>query len=177
MWRRPCGLTDNAADVGVVKAPAAVADEEARLVAGREQGPRVLEVGLDDLPQGYDPILASLSVNPKLAASKVQVVKRNPGELAYPDARGIEDLEHGAVAKAEGRFGVGLREKPADLLAAQDVARNLVIEPGKLQLRGGVLEHGILGEQVPEEPAHAGQPLPLCRMGNGFVLGSLDVGT
>lgn len=88
----------------------------------------------DDLPKGYDPILAAFPVNLKLAASKAQVVKGDPIEFAHADARGVKDLEYGAVTKAEGELGVGLREKPADLLAAEDIARNLVIEPRELQL-------------------------------------------
>ena len=125
MWRRPCGpMSGRAGHVGdpavhqrahraLVDPPAPGAEEQRRprrrrrRSAGRPCGQPAVERAGGRVAEGHDALLAALAEHAHHVAVAVHVVDVEAGQLADPDAGGVEQLEHRHVAQPDRAAVVG----------------------------------------------------------------------
>jgi len=123
-----------------------------------------LQVFFHHFPQGNDAFLLALAADLQLCVPEIKVIKGEARQLAHADPRGVQHLQHRAIAQAQDALGVRLGEKLADLPLGEDVARELVVELGKLKVGARIEEHGIRFQQVQEELPSICQAFPFCAM-------------
>lgn len=103
---------DPVAEVGGGEAGAVAAEEEcglARQVMEERAGVGeiAVEPGGGALADGQHPAFAALALaHEQRAGGGIVVAAVEPGHFAAPDASGVEEFEHGAVAQAEGVGGI-----------------------------------------------------------------------
>ena len=126
-----------------MKAPAALRDQQRVLAPGAdERGPAALEVAaegdLRGLPHRHQARLSALALDREaLSPSKSGESVLEVDDLLGPQAAGVGELQHGAIAHLEGRSGRDPVEQSLHLVAAQD-ARELAVALGRRDQVGRV---------------------------------------
>ncbi len=71
------------------------------------------------LAERHEPFLAALAEHAQYALAQVDLIGAQADELAHAQARGVEQLEHRAVAQAERRVDIGRADQRLDLRFGQ----------------------------------------------------------
>jgi len=111
---------EEAAQRARVQPPAAGGQEERVVRAPRQLRPRLAQVARDDvrgfLAQRHDPLLAALAAHTHVLLLEVDVGEVEPDRLRAAQARRVDELDEGAVAKAERAVAVDRVDQLLDLL-------------------------------------------------------------
>lgn len=118
------------------------------------------------LSNGNQSVLAALPLNLHDAAPQVDARQGQVHQLTHAQAAGIHDLQHGAVAQAQGASGVGGIKQSLDLRLGER-ARQPLTETRGVQARAGVIGTLPFAVQPSVKLSQAGQP---SRLGAGAVL-------
>ncbi len=114
--------------------------------------------------QGDDPLLSPADA-PDEPRRQIHVLHVQPDQLADPDARGVQQLQHGVVPVALGVHALGLLQKQIHLLAREDLGQ-LPLRAHRRRVLGRVGPDHALAEKVAVKalqgghaPGHAGSRL------------------
>ena len=95
--------------------------------AFEQRGPRFLQITLDaftgNLANGRYAFLAAFAKADQVSRVEMEIVQFKAGQLGDAKAGGVEQLQHGAVAVAQGRGRVRGVEQARDLLAGEHVGQ------------------------------------------------------
>ena len=72
-----------------------------------------------DFAKGHQPFFGAFAQNAQHVVVQPHVEQRQAHQLAHAQAAGVHQLQHGAVAQAQRRFGVGRGQQGLDLEFAQ----------------------------------------------------------
>ncbi|MCB5294322.1 hypothetical protein BJQ90_03789 [Arthrobacter sp. SO3] len=158
---------DDSADLPLVDPPAARAEEERRAGGVRgEGGPAPAQPVVDGergrQSVGHSAFLVALAKHPQGPAVGIEVVHVEAGQLADPDAGGVQQFNHGPVPQRHGPSLGGSRlrifHEPKDLLLVQHSGQGLF--PLRcLQPQGGVrLDEFLTDGPGGEGPGGGGAP-------------------
>ena len=88
------------------------------LLPAQDGRPALGQVGVDaftrHLTKGHQPLLVALAHDAQHAFVHAQVVSLQTDQLAHAQTTGVQELEHGAVAQAQGGF-IGRTQKIVNL--------------------------------------------------------------
>ena len=101
-----------------------------------EGGPRRVLVALDPLDGliagRHQPLFIALAEAGEIALAEMEIGGSDADELGHPHPRRVEELDHGAIAKAERRRHVRLRDQRVDLLERKELRQR---RPGARRLQ------------------------------------------
>ncbi|OPZ58380.1 MAG: hypothetical protein BWY87_01480 [Deltaproteobacteria bacterium ADurb.Bin510] len=133
---------------------AQLGEEDCLTRASGQARPDLLQIAPQPVPgslsQGHQAFLVALAARQQIAQFEVQIPEPEAHQLADAQAAGVEHLEHGLVAQAQRRDGVGRLEQTLDLLAAQH-GRQVGRALGCNQLARGVrLDQALVQQEAVE---------------------------
>src|SRR5512140_1806622 len=126
---RPAGVAANALVDGVAGESSTVPTAEEGLVRlGSSANQPILPHDMEHfLVERDGPLMPAFALDADRALLPVDVLFRQPGTLAGPNAGAVEQRQHGTIAQAQHRVRLGVVQQRAHLLASQ--------RPGQLAWR------------------------------------------
>ena len=113
-----------------------------------------------DFAHGHEALLAALAERHEVAGVEVHVAQAQLDELRHAQARGVQRLEHGGVARASGRRAIGRREQAVDFLDGEELGQ-LAAVARQVHLFGRVLRAQPLALEELEQLAQRDEPARL----------------